>query len=238
MFKAIQNSLLSVVYPGECRVCSIAVCDINDGVACGECWTKTRTFRGSESLCGKCGIFFGDDAPPSPVFCHRCDGHFYQKASAIGIYEHALAASIISLKTSPHIPRRIVDAIRKFNFPEADILVPIPLSKQRKLERGFNQAEVIAAAVSRATKIPVDALSLVRKTHTPIHRTGMDEKARDLSVRNAFEVVRPKLIAGKSVLLVDDVLTSGSTVSHCAEILKKHGALRVDVFTLARAVMR
>ena len=65
----------------------------------------------------------------------------------------------------------------------------------------------------------------------------MDQKARELSVRNAFEVKRPKLIAGKNVLLVDDVLTSGATASDAAKVLKKAGAARVYVFTLARAVM-
>jgi len=182
-------------------------------------------------------MFSSDETAPVAIYCHRCDGHFYDNATALGIYENALAASIISLKTSPYLPRRILAAIKNFSFPDADILIPIPLSKQRKLERGFNQAEVIAAAVSRSTTIRTDAASLVRKVHTPIHRVGMDEKARDLSVRNAFAVVRPKLISGKNIILVDDVLTSGATVSHCTKLLKKHGAQRVTVFTLARAVM-
>jgi predicted amidophosphoribosyltransferase len=64
----------------------------------------------------------------------------------------------------------------------------------------------------------------------------MDKKARELTVRNAFEVVRPKLINGKNIVLVDDVFTSGATASYCAKVLKKNGASRVNVFTLARAV--
>ena len=64
----------------------------------------------------------------------------------------------------------------------------------------------------------------------------MDEKARELSVRDAFEVVRPKLIAGKHIVLIDDVFTSGSTVSNCSKVLKKSGAASVNVITLARAV--
>ena len=68
-----------------------------------------------------------------------------------------------------------------------------------------------------------------------MHRAGMDRKARGMTVKNAFDVSRPKLIGGKNILLVDDVLTSGETVSSCAKILKKKGAARVDVITLARA---
>jgi predicted amidophosphoribosyltransferase len=65
----------------------------------------------------------------------------------------------------------------------------------------------------------------------------MDQRARELTVEKAFEITRPKLIDGTSVILVDDVLTSGSTASACAKVLKKHGARRVEVFTVARAVM-
>lgn len=241
MLKALQNSLLSIIYPQECRVCGSQVENLDDGVACGKCWAATRIFGGSEMLCDKCGAFFGGEAAPVPVFCHKCDDHFYDKAIAVGVYEKALAASIINLKTAPFMAKQIKTAIQnallKEAFANVDIVIPIPLSKQRKLERGFNQAEVIAAAVARSTGLSVDASSLARKLHTPIHRIGMDKKARELTVKNAFEVVRPKLIEGKNILLVDDVFTSGATASSCARVLKKNGACRVNVFTLARAVM-
>ena len=128
-------------------------------------------------------------------------------------------------------------ALLKADVTGADVIIPIPLSKKRKLERGFNQAEIIAAEIARASGIPIDAASLVRKLHTPIHRIGMDKKARELTVKNAFEVVRPRLIDGRNILLVDDVFTSGATASYCAKVLKKNGAKQVNVFTLARAVM-
>ena len=86
------------------------------------------------------------------------------------------------------------------------------------------------------TGITIDKLSLSRKIHTPIHRAAMDRKARDLTVRNAFEISRPKLVNGANVLLIDDVFTSGATASQCAKVLKKAGAKKVSVLTLARAV--
>jgi ComF family protein len=117
-----------------------------------------------------------------------------------------------------------------------DLIIPVPLSKKRAVERGFNQAETIASQVSGLVGIPIDAASLIRKKHTPMHRAAMDKKAREMTVKNAFEVSRPKLIEGKSILLVDDILTSGATASYCAKALKKKGAAGVKVFTLARAV--
>ena len=104
-------------------------------------------------------------------------------------------------------------------------------------ERGFNQAETISRVVSATLGAPVDSGTLVRKANTPMHRVGMDQRARELTVMNAFEVMRPKLITDRVILLVDDVLTSGETVSACARALKKNGAARINVFTLARAVL-
>ena len=242
MFKALQNSLFSLIYPQECHACSLQVENQDDGVACCECWAATRIFDGSEMLCDKCGAFYGDTAAPIPVFCHKCDDHYYDNAGAVGVYEKALAAAIVHLKTVPSLPKRIkslIPSIEKFAVLDGiDLLIPIPLSRRRRLERGFNQAEIIADAVSRSFQLSRDKQSLARKLHTPIHRMGMDKKARELTVKNAFEVVRPKLIVGKNILLIDDVFTSGATASSCAKILKKNGAEKVNVFTLARAVMR
>ena len=241
MFRTLQNSLFSLIYPQACRVCSAHVEDHKHGVACRECWAATRIFDSTEMLCEKCGAFFGDKAAPVAIRCHKCDDHHYDKATALGIYEKALAAAIVHLKTVPSLPSHLRSLIRSSKTLEAldmiDLIMPIPLSRLRKLERGFNQAELIGTAMSRSFRIPQDQQSLGRKLHTPIHRIGMDKKARELTVKNAFEVKRPKLIEGKNILLVDDVFTSGATASSCAKILKKHGAEKINVFTLARAVM-
>ena len=241
MLDSLHNSLLSLIYPQECNCCARQVERLDDGVACRDCWSKTRIFTGKEMLCDKCGAFFGDEAAQVPVYCHKCDDHSYDKAAAVGIYENALAATIIHLKRVPILnsraKRHLSAAINYFGTLNFDLIIPIPLSRQRMFERGFNQAEIIGQEIGRMSGIPVDAFSLARKTHTPIHRVGMDQKARELTVRNAFEIKRPKLIAGKNILLVDDVFTSGATSSYCAKILKKNGAGRVNVFTLARAVM-
>ncbi len=193
-------------------------------------------------LCGKCGAFFGNKAAARSIYCHQCEDHSYDKAAALGIYEKGLAVTVIELKKRPFLPARIQDAIHEFvrssGMFNDGVIVPVPLSKQRKQERGFNQAEVIAKFVGLASDLPVDTASVARKIHTPLHRAGMDKKARELTVKTAFEVVRPRLVAGKRIILVDDVFTSGSTASACASAVKKNGASSVDVFTLARAVLR
>jgi ComF family protein len=130
---------------------------------------------------------------------------------------------------------RIPQILDSTGYDNYDLVLPVPLSTKRRAERGFNQAEFIASHIAKILHKTVDTRSLSRKVHTPMHRASMDRKAREQSVKNAFEVIRPKLIEKRSILLVDDILTSGATVSNCARSLKKAGAQRIEVFTLARA---
>jgi ComF family protein len=240
MLRKIYDSLLTVVYPQACHVCQNSVEKSSDGVACESCWKKTRIFCGAETLCGKCGAFLREKSSDFAAFCHACDEHAYDAARAVGVYEHALSASILHLKNEPFVARTLralfIDAFENSAFGDAGLIVPVPLSKKRFLERGFNQAAVLARILAEHAAVDLDQTSLARTAHTPMHRAAMDRKAREMSVKNAFEVKRPKLIEGRNVLLVDDVFTSGATVSSCAEALKKKGAARVYVLTPARAV--
>ena len=163
----------------------------------------------------------------------------YERAAAAGLYEKALAATILKLKTVPHLSSKAAEHLKhtfhSSQFPNIGIIIPVPLSKRRFHERGFNQAEVIAKIIERSSGIPVDNASLQRTIHTAAHRAGMDAKARERTVQKAFAVKRKNLIEGHDILLVDDVFTTGSTVSACAKVLKQNGAGKVFVLTLARA---
>jgi competence protein ComFC len=240
MFQKISDALLAVVYPQACNSCENSVENLSDGIACQSCWEKTRIFSGAETLCHKCGAFLQDKPADFQVFCHACDEHDYDSARAAGVYEHALSASILYLKTEPfvakHLQKLFISAFENSTFQDANLIIPVPLSKKRKLERGFNQAAVLAGILAKHTKIDTDEQSLVRTVHTPMHRAAMDKKAREMTVKNAFQVKRPKLIEGENILLIDDVFTSGATVSNCAKALRKKGANKVYVLTVARAV--
>ena len=239
MFRTVRDNLFAALFPQLCFCCNAKLTSPSMGNACADCWTATIIFTGSEVLCTKCGKPGTFAKQPK---CSQCDGHEYESARSVGVYSFALRASVVGLKTQPHLPPRLckllIEAMKKNELADADLIVPVPLSKQRKLERGFNQAEIVSRKLSGKSGIPADSHSLIRTKHSPIHRAGMDEKARDISVRDSFDVVRPKLIDGRSILLVDDVFTSGATASACAAALKRHGAGEVNVFTIARAVLR
>jgi len=239
MFRKIYDSLLTVVYPQACQICENSVENSSDGTICRDCWNVTRIFTGKEILCAKCGAYLMESETPVETFCHRCDEHFYDAARAVGTYENALAASIVHLKREPFVSKNLrklfISAFYKSNFQDIDLIVPVPLSKKRLLERGFNQAAILAEILGKETNLKVDEKSLARRIHTPMHRAAMDKKAREMTVKNAFEVTRPQFIKNKTILLVDDVFTSGATVSNCAEVLKQKGAGKVYVLTVARA---
>jgi len=240
MFQKIYDSLLTLAYPQICHVCNNSAENKSDGVACRKCWHNTRIFSGNETLCAKCSAFLQEKPANLQTFCHKCDEHFYDAAGAVGLYENALAASIIYLKREPFVAKNLrslfISAFENSPFQDATVIIPVPLSKKRFLERGFNQAEILAEILAKHSNLQIDGQSLARKIHTPMHRAAMDRRARELTVENAFEVTRPKLIKGERVLLIDDVFTSGATTSFCAKALKKKGADKVYVLTLARAI--
>lgn len=213
---------------------------IADGAACSECWASTRIFTPTDALCSKCGLFLGESTCVGKAGrCGKCNDHQYDRAISAGVYHKALSASVLHLKRVPAVPKRVRDCLISVVpiLQPADefLIVPVPLSKKRLMERGFNQAAVLASVLADFLSKPLDERSLVRERDTQMHRAAMDEKARAATVKNVFAVVRPKLVEGKHILLVDDLLTSGATGSQCANALKKSGAARVDVVSLARA---
>jgi ComF family protein len=115
-----------------------------------------------------------------------------------------------------------------------DLLVPVPLSRAREQERGFNQAALLARRVGRAWDVPVHPGALVRSVDTRA-QTELSGRERRHNVRGAFRVERPRAVAGRHIIIVDDILTTGSTAGACALALRRAGAVTVGVVTVARA---
>ena len=236
------DAALALIYPQPCAICGRNVESRHEGVACAACWAATQLFGSEDLLCRKCGALSLASVPEAmrkQVRCGRCDNDAYTFARTCGSYDGALRASILQLKRQPHVPARLASLIneaqRREPLNSAEVIVPVPLHESREGERGFNQASVIARELARVAGLPLDEHSVVRRVHTERHRAGMDAKARRDSVSDAFAVRRNDLIAGKRVLLVDDVFTTGATVSACAETLTRAGAAEVLVLTVARA---
>ncbi|HEU4834856.1 MAG TPA: hypothetical protein VFS90_10590 [Pyrinomonadaceae bacterium] len=215
----LYDAVLTLVYPQSCVICGCSVEQRRFGVACEGCWKGTRIFADDEADCG--------------------DGMAFTVARAVGTYEGALRESVLMLKRRPylsqHVEGLLAAAVRREPLNSSTRVVPVPLHPKKLKARGFNQATIVARSVSKTLGLPVDEVSLVRVLTTEKYRAGLDAKGRRDTVAGAFLVAQPRLVAGENILLIDDVFTTGATVSACAEVLVAAGARQVVVFTVARA---
>ena len=116
-----------------------------------------------------------------------------------------------------------------------DLLIPVPLHPKRLKERGFNQSLLLVKELSRKTGIPYRK-QILKKSRPTIPQVNLNGKEREKGVKGSFQIMDGEEVEGKSILMVDDVYTTGATVNECSKVLLTGGAKRVDVFTLAHAV--
>lgn len=235
------DALLTLSYPQSCAICGCSVEQRRFGVVCKACWRATLILNGAEAICWKCGLLSDEVAPVErdELRCRRCEAQSFKAARALGPYEDALRASVLELKRQPHLSQHLetllLTAASREPLNLSTRIIPVPLHAKRLRTRGFNQASILARALSRGLGLPLDEVSLVRVSSTEKYRAGLDAKGRQDTVAGAFEVRHPRLIANEDILLVDDVFTTGATVSACAEALLAAGAKTVFVLTIARA---
>ena len=202
-------------------------------------------------ICIRCGMMFksreGDDH-----LCGDCikEPKRFKIARAPGIYDRTLKKAIHCLKYRGKIQMArpfgmllFAAFIRFWDIKNIDLIIPVPLHTKRLKERGFNQSyllvrnwkQLASKSSIEMSDIAVERNVLVRSRWTE-PQTGLGRKKRMKNIKNAFKVNDCSRIAGKRILLVDDVLTTGATVNECAKTLLSDGAKRVDVLTLARAM--
>jgi ComF family protein len=242
-FGSIGRKTLDVLMPPQCLNCGTLI--DRDGALCLDCW-QAVTFI-TDPHCASCGLpfeFEGSDELSEGNMCGACIARppLFERARAVVAYDDASSSFILTFK---HADR--TEAASTFArwmaragadvMMDADIIAPVPLHWTRLFKRRYNQAALLGQQLSRLSDIPTIPDLLIRKRRTP-SQGRLSPSARRRNVSGAFQV-RPKYapaIAGKRVLLIDDVLTSGATVTACTKILLKGGASAVDVLTLSRVL--
>lgn len=228
LYPSIQSygeALLRLVYPASCPLCEILL-EITESGLCGPCReTLRKTAYSFEDACTSQRFEFLDTAwalfpYESPAGEILSAVKFYRKHWLIPIFEDSL--------------REFAGALSAENGYDA--LISIPIDRKRLFEREFNQAELIAAMVSKHGKIPVK--NFLKKTRRTFSQSGLGKEERQVNLFQAFNLSRPKAAAGKKFLLIDDIFTTGATGEEAARLLKKHGAAQADILTIARTESR
>jgi len=228
------SGLIDLIYPKVCEICDVKL-GLDENILCKACLRKV--ILNTPPLCAKCARRL----PFKKPLCFECKGrHSYLKQVwAWGIYDGTLkkCLHIFKHKKRKYIIEPFIGQIRSFAEQEGilksiDMLVPVPLHPSNERDRTYNQAEIIAKILAlRPGKPVVHALKKTKKTEL---QHFLSRRERKRNIENAFKAMDPGSLQGKSVLLVDDIFTTGATMNECARTLRQAGARYVYGFALAR----
>jgi len=230
--------LVDLLFPPRCPACRLRTTRVE---ICPPCLSRITPV--AQPLCAVCGIPIAGAGPSHP--CGRCIQRppRYARARACASYRRDEPSPLIEVLQRLKYGRDISygPALGQYlcthlpTLHDHDLIVPVPLHRQRLRWRGFNQSALLARALAIRRRRPLDVLALARVRPTP-PQVGLGEADRRHNVAGAFVVRGAGVFRHRSILLVDDVMTTGATVDECARVLRRAGARRVDVLVLARAL--
>ena len=234
--------LLDLIFPPVCPVCKIHLNGKgNDLLLCPACRTAIKLIL--PPYCPRCGL-------PEPsgngggYLCGSCltEKRHFEIHRSSGLYEGALKEAIHTYKYGGvfSLVKVFGDLLQPTfqtlsrDYP-VDVMIPVPLHMRRLRERGFNQALLMVKELSKRIGIPYEGRALKKIKDTPV-QISLKKRERRKNLTGVFQVTDTEALNGRSVVLVDDVYTTGATVNECSRALLKAGAERVAVLTVARAL--
>lgn len=212
----IIETILNLIYPNVCGFCG----DINNENICTECSKKIEKYK-----------ILGIEKSTSKYIEQQCFIYKYEGEIRESILKFKFQEEAYLYKTFVKI---ILDNLEVCKYiKKFDIIIPVPIHRKRRLERGYNQSELIANEISKQLIINIEKSILIKIRNNPKQSTLKLEE-RKSNVKNVYEVKQNQKIKDKKILLIDDIFTTGNTVNECAKKLKEAGANKVSVLTIAR----
>ncbi|MCY2965936.1 MAG: phosphoribosyltransferase family protein [Planctomycetota bacterium] len=241
------RSALEFLYPPTCRLCGVEIpsqaANSEPLVFCDKCLEGLCS--GAGLACLRCGAGIGPYVDPHDA-CRHCrdDSFAFESVVRLGVYENELQQAVQwgKHRGNEGVVAGLAELVWRINGvaltqAEIDVIIPIPFHRWQALFRPHNPAEELARMWGRRLNIPV-ATHILRKTRWTEKQSTLPPAQRRVNVKDAFAVVEGALPAGATVLLADDVLTTGTTAHEAARALKKSGASRVIVGVVARGLGR
>ena len=241
----VAQGLFAALFPSDCRLCGTPLENISRLPVCTSCLLAMHPISGE--TCEICGERLPGLQRFADSTCRACQEAkpSFAKAAAYGSYDGELRELIHLLKYEHVVPAArvlggmLAEAVQKLGIGAGSALVvPVPLHRSKRRQRRFNQAELICRAALKKLALPNLLLQrdLLERRRATVSQIGLTRPQRAENIRGAFRVVHLNRVEGRGILLIDDVLTTGTTASECARILRKAGAKNVWVATVARTL--
>ncbi len=232
--------LLDILYPRHCFACDNSLHEEVNTHICVSCMEKIKETRARR--CVVCGFELGPGITTSNNGCHECKNTNlkFEKSFFVSDNKAPIKNLIHQFKYKKHIclakplGHLLIKLLSQEIICEIDVIVPVPLHWRKKQERGFNQSKLMAKKICKELSLPISINNLHRVKNT-LSQTQLSRRQRQENVYDAFKVKNPEKFNNKNVLLVDDVLTTGTTASECARSLKDSGVNKVFLVALARS---
>ena len=234
MLKKLKNIITWIVFSPRCLLCKTE--SFEDNSLCAVCWSKLSFILGN--ICDRCGIpYFENSSCPCKKF-----KTYYSKIRAALVYDQHSDHLIYDFKYNDNLQAKFTISKLMLIAGEelirnSDILMPVPLHKIRLRKRKFNQSLVLAKELDKNTKLKLIPDLVKRIKDTP-SQSGLNQKLRRANMKSAFVINENyrEAIRDKVIIVIDDVITTGSTINECAKVLKQNGAREVHALSFARTV--
>src|SRR5579859_2006364 len=238
-----RDALASILIPAPCRLCGELLNHSSRIPICNSCLDNFP--RVPSKLCAVCGLPMPDiaEVPGEQLKCSACrlETYAFERARSFAIYEDEIVRAIVMLKFDRIEPlakwfaERLAEIYStNAELLNADVVVPVPLHREREKERGYNQAELLSKPLAKILGLPHRGVLLMRTKPRP-QKLVLTLRERWAAVRGAFEIRPGSQVDNLRVLLLDDVMTTGATLDACSKALRDAGAKSVVALTVARA---
>jgi ComF family protein len=236
--------ILDLIFP---KICSSCNSPARENIICDVCLSNVRLI-GGRKICSKCGHPFAladsiEDIRNDGHLCGKCltGTYYFNRARSVAFYEGWLRETLHRFKYHGKLGLgRALSRILAEHYPtdldDIDSIVTVPLHIDKLRTREFNQSIVMANDLAERIKVPLNAFALKKTKGTMAQYEMGNETERRRNVRGAFIVDDARKVSGKSILLLDDVFTTGSTLNECTRVLLKSGVVKVQVLTLMRTI--
>lgn len=239
MENSILKAMINLFYPLRCQVCGVGLEPDNKRHICLNCYKEIRI--NAPPFCIKCGRPIKIKGSKQ-LDCHNCKNRsfYFNRAWAACKYENVIKECLHSFKYKRklHLLRLLSELMHNFTkefieIDKIDLLCAVPLSRSKLREREFNQSQLLAEEIAKKFNKKISKNNLRKVVPTPAQaKLKRDERLSNL--KNVFKIKEPSLFKGKSILLIDDVFTTGSTMNECSRVLKETGAKKIYGLVLAR----